>query len=128
MRAQQPRFTPDPSPNRATILRNNAMTVLALIAALSVGAASPAPSTVDQPIVPAARVAFGDLDLTSASGARTLEARIDRSARRTCTALNGRSVAGRSDCLAAFREEALDRLPVSAREDYARGQAVRVEL
>ena len=104
------------------------MTVLALIAALSLGAASPAPSTVDQPIVPAARVAFGDLDLASASGARRLEARIERSARRTCIALNGHSVAGRSDCLAGFREEALDRLPVPAREDYARGQSARIEL
>ena len=104
------------------------MTVLALIAALSVGAASPAPSPADQPIVPAARVAFGDLDLASASGARTLEARIDRSARRTCIALNGRSVVGRSDCLAGFREKALDRLPLSARADYARGRAGRIEL
>lgn len=105
------------------------MTVLALIAALSVGAASPAPSpTTDQPIVPAARVAFGDLDLASASGARTLEARIERSARRTCAHINGRSITGRSDCLAGFREEALDRLPLSAREDYARGRAGRIEL
>lgn len=103
------------------------MTVLALIAALSVGAASPAPSPADQPIVRAAGVAFGDLDLASASGARTLEARIDRSARRTCIAL-GRSVAGRSDCLAGFREDALDRLPLSARADYARGRAGRIEL
>lgn len=104
------------------------MTLLAFAAALSLGAAVPATSVSDQPIVPAARVAFGDLDLASASGARTLEARIERSARRTCTALNGRSVSGRSDCLAGFREEALDRLPAPAREDYARGQSARIEL
>lgn len=126
MRAQQPRFMPEPSPNRATIFRNNAMTLLAFAAALSLGAAAPAPS--DQPVVPAARVAFGDLDLASASGARMLEARIERSARRTCTALNGRGVSGRADCLAGFREEALDRLPAPAREDYARGQSARIEL
>lgn len=102
------------------------MTVLALIAALNVGAAAvPSP---DQPIVPSARIAFGDLDLASGAGARTLEARIERGARRACTAINGRSIAGRSDCLAAFREEAMDRLPTAAREDYARGQTTRIEL
>lgn len=104
------------------------MTVSALIAALSLGAASPAPIPQDPPIVPAARIAFGDLDLASASGARTLEARIERGARRTCARINGRSIAGRADCLAGFREEALDRLPAPAREDYALGQAVRIEL
>lgn len=107
------------------------MTVLALIAAATLAATSP--STAPSPSAPAetpssARVAFGDLNLASTAGAETLDARIARAAAETCRAVSGASIAGRSDCQAAFRKEALARLPASARQDYAQSQARRMDL
>lgn len=107
------------------------MTVLALIAAATLAVVSPAPtapSVSTEPAAPAVRVAYGDLDLASASGADALDSRIARASARTCRAVSGRSIAGRADCQSAFREEALSRLPVSAREDYAQSRARRLEL
>ena len=105
------------------------MTVLALIAAATLAATSPSISTAPaETPAPAARVVFGDLNLASPSGARTLDARIARAAAETCRAVSGPSIAGRADCQAAFRKEALARLPLSARQDYAQSQARRLDL
>ena len=114
------------------------MSALALAATLMLGLSTPAPQTAPQiaPEIAAARsapeaarvVSYGDLNLASATGADALDARINAAARRTCAAIGGRSIAGRSDCLASFREEAMAQLPAPARQDYARAQAGRIEL
>ncbi|MGA0544698.1 UrcA family protein [Brevundimonas sp. VNH65] len=104
------------------------MTVLALIAA-ALAATSPLPTPSAAPAEPPiARIAFGDLDLGSTAGARALDARIARAASQACRTVTGPSVAGRADCRATFREEALARLPVAARQDYAQSSARRLDL
>lgn len=73
-------------------------------------------------------VAYGDLDLATVSGAETLTTRINRAAYRTCAELHGRSIAGRSDCQAEFRNKALAALPDEALQDYASSSRTTVEF
>jgi UrcA family protein len=105
------------------------MTVLALISAATLLVASPVPSTqVSAQAAPVARIAYGDLNLASAPGADALDGRIGKAATRTCRAMLGRSIAGLSECQAAFRDEALGNLPIAALEDYAQARARRLDL
>jgi UrcA family protein len=81
----------------------------ALFAALplaSAGAASAEPQ----------RLAYGDLDLSSAAGARTLDLRIARIARTLCNSHIGLNQA---HCERGIRQEALAKLPIPARAEYA---------
>lgn len=70
-------------------------------AAMPREAASPTPSSVE--------VRFGDLDLTSQSGQRTLERRIARAATFACTSFDGQT---NKNCRAASIERA--KAPVAA--------------
>jgi UrcA family protein len=69
------------------------------------------------------RIAFGDLDLASASGADAFDARVNRAARRAC-----RTSAPLADhqCRGRFREEAMRLLPGVRRDDYARARGGRI--
>lgn len=68
---------------------------------------------------PAERVSFGDLDLTSRSGALALDGRISRGADRFC---RGTRSVERPVCRNGFRHEVLSLLPKKARSDYSQGR------
>lgn len=78
-------------------------------AVLSAGAASAADY----------RVAFGDLDLSTAQGAARFDLRVRSQARSACL---GDTPLAQARCRTAFREEAMARLPDLHRRDYARGR------
>ncbi|WP_396595100.1 UrcA family protein [Brevundimonas sp. R86498] len=62
------------------------------------------------------RLAWSDLDLSSAAGARTLDLRIARIARTLC---NNHIGLDQAHCERGIREEALSKLPAPARNEYA---------
>lgn len=62
------------------------------------------------------RLAYGDLDLSSIAGARTLDVRIARIARTLCNTHIGLD---QVHCERGIRAEALSKLPAPARTDYA---------
>lgn len=70
---------------------------------------------------PAARILFGDLDLSTAAGAATLDARIDAAAKTMCRGAKrpGSRINDRAYCAAAVRAEALTQLPKADQRDYA---------
>ncbi|MDP3403582.1 MAG: UrcA family protein [Brevundimonas sp.] len=61
------------------------------------------------------RLAYGDLDLSSAAGARTLDVRIARIARTLC---NHHIGLDQAHCERGIRQEALATLPAPARTEY----------
>lgn len=67
------------------------------------------------------RIAWSDLDLTTASGAAALDARIESAARRTCRSATrtGSRIPDVAFCKEAFRAEAVRQLPAQSRADYA---------
>ncbi|PZQ43984.1 MAG: hypothetical protein DI570_28810 [Phenylobacterium zucineum] len=69
------------------------------------------------------RIAFGDLDLASVSGADAFDARVNREARRACRAS---APLVEHQCRARFRAEAMRLLPGVRREDYARARGGRI--
>lgn len=69
------------------------------------------------------RIAFGDLDLASVSGADAFDARVNRVARRACRV--GAPIA-EHQCRVRFRAEAMRQLPSVRREDYARARGGRI--
>ena len=64
-----------------------------------------------------ARIAWGDLDLSTAAGAEAFDARIRAAARKMCRGVP--VTAGRAACHAAVRDEAVSLLPGAAQVDYA---------
>jgi UrcA family protein len=64
------------------------------------------------------RIRFGDLDLSTAEGVASFDARLLRQARGACTVTGSRLPNSR--CLRAFHEEALALLSERQRRDYAR--------
>lgn len=68
-----------------------------------------------------ARIRWGDLDLSSAAGADTFDARVSTAASRMCRGVKrpGSRINDRAFCRAAFRTEAVRQLPGSAQVDYA---------
>jgi UrcA family protein len=68
-----------------------------------------------------ARVAWGDLDLSTAAGARAFDARVETAARTLCRTARrpGSFIPDQSHCRAAFQAEAVRQLPGAARVDYA---------
>jgi UrcA family protein len=66
------------------------------------------------------RVAYGDLDLSSPTGATAFDARVDRAARRLCGGRVPLSV--QVQCRNAVRDEAMSGLPDARRTDYARAR------
>ena len=65
----------------------------------------------------ATRIAWGDLDLSTAAGAEAFDARIRAAARKMCRGVS--VTAGRAACHAAVRDEAVALLPGAAQVDYA---------
>jgi UrcA family protein len=69
----------------------------------------------------AARIPYGDLNLSTASGAAAFDARIDATAETMCR--NATRPASRlkdtAHCAAAVRAEAVSQLPTQARAQYA---------
>jgi UrcA family protein len=63
------------------------------------------------------RIAWGDLDLSTAAGADAFDARIRAAARKMCR--NVPMIGGRAACQAAVRDEAVTLLPGAAQVDYA---------
>ena len=65
----------------------------------------------------AARISWGDLDLSTAAGAEAFDARVRAAARKMCRGVP--VTAGRAACHAAVRDEAVGLLPGAAQVDYA---------
>ena len=86
------------------------MKTLASLAAVLTLAAAPASAS-------EVRIAWGDLDLSTAAGAEAFDARIRAAARKMCRGVP--VTAGRAACHAAVRDEAVGLLPGAAQVDYA---------
>lgn len=69
-----------------------------------------------------ARIAFRDLDLSSAAGAAAFDNRIDRAAADLCRnfTIPGSRIVRSEACRSAVRAEAMRQLPRSRQVDYAR--------
>ena len=69
------------------------------------------------------RVPIGDLNLSTPQGAATLDRRITGAAHGAC---NSGGALDQARCRVLFRREAMDNLPLSLRDDYARARSSRV--
>ena len=89
-----------------------ALASLAAIAALAIAGSASAQE---------ARIAWGDLDMSSAAGANAFDARIEAAARSLCRGVKkpGSGVSDRAFCRAAVRAEAVRLLPGPVQVDYA---------
>lgn len=84
-------------------------------AVLAIGAGSVSAASAGDSL----RIRFGDLDLTSRSGAQALDGRIRQAARTYCAVHVG---VRRSECRVAVTTEVLRAMPEQARADYAVGR------
>ncbi|MDI1327972.1 MAG: UrcA family protein [Brevundimonas sp.] len=68
-----------------------------------------------------ARIAWGDLDMSSAAGANTFDARVEAAARSLCRGAKkpGSRISDRAFCRAAVQAEAVRLLPGPVQVDYA---------
>ncbi len=68
-----------------------------------------------------ARIAWGDLDLSSAAGADAFDARVEAAARNLCRKATkpGSRISDRAFCRAAVQAEAVRLLPGRVQVDYA---------
>ena len=68
-----------------------------------------------------ARIAWGDLDLSTSAGAAAFDARVEAASRDLCRSARrpGSRISDRAFCQAAARAEAVRSLPGAARTDYA---------
>ncbi len=68
-----------------------------------------------------ARIVWGDLDMSSAGGANTFDARVEAAARRLCFGVRkpGSRIGDRAFCRAAVQTEAVRLLPSPVQVDYA---------
>ena len=75
-----------------------------------------------------ARIAFGDLDMSTAAGADMFDARVAAATRSLCRTARapGSLISDRSFCRAAVQAEAVRRLPAPVQVDYARSRAAVV--
>ena len=91
------------------------MKTLASLTAVLVLAAAGTASAQD------ARIAFGDLNLATASGATAFDQRVETTARDLCRTARrpGSRINDRAFCQAAVRREAMRQLPGSVQIDYA---------
>jgi UrcA family protein len=71
------------------------------------------------------RIAWGDLDLSTAAGADAFDARVRSAARRMCRHVRrpGSLISDRTACEAAIQDEAVSLLPGAAQVDYALSRA-----
>lgn len=96
------------------------ITTFAVAATLVAGAAS----------AQDARIAYGDLDLSTRSGAAELDARIDREADRVCRQARraGSLLSDRAYCEQALRDAVLRQLPRQRQTDYSRASRTTLEV
>ena len=89
-------------------------TFASLVAALTVTLAAGAASAQE------ARINWGDLDLSSAAGARAFDARVEATADQLCRSAKrpGSRINDRAFCRAAVRSEAVRQLPATVQVDY----------
>lgn len=75
------------------------------------------------------RVSIADLDLSTAAGAATLDARIERAAQALCrdARIPGSNRSDRVGCQAEVREDILRQLPAQARATYENARRSRIE-
>lgn len=68
-----------------------------------------------------ARIAWGDLDLSTAAGANAFDARVETAASKMCRDVRrpGSRISDQSFCRTAARNEAIRLLPGAAQVDYA---------
>lgn len=68
-----------------------------------------------------ARIAFGDLDMSSAAGADAFDARVEAAARSLCPGVKrpGSRISDRAFCRAAVQTEAVRQLPGPVQVEYA---------
>ncbi|HVL42116.1 MAG TPA: UrcA family protein [Brevundimonas sp.] len=68
-----------------------------------------------------ARIAFGDLDMSSAAGANAFDARVAAAARSLCRGVKkpGTRISDRAFCRAAVQAEAVRQLPGPVQVEYA---------
>jgi UrcA family protein len=68
-----------------------------------------------------ARIAWGDLNLSTPAGAEAFDARVDAASRKMCRTARrtGSHLSDRAFCRAAVQSEALRQLPDTARTEYA---------
>ena len=92
-------------------MKTLASLVLALTFSLAAGAVS----------AQEARISWGDLDLSSTTGADAFDARVSAAAARMCRGAKrpGSRINDRAFCRAAFHDEAVRQLPRSAQAAYA---------
>lgn len=92
---------------------------LAAVAALAVAGSASAQE---------ARIAWGDLDLSTAAGANMFDARVQAATRSLCRGARapGSLISDRAFCRAAAQAEAVRRLPAPVQVDYARARATVV--
>ena len=95
------------------MIRLAAATAAIAVAVLSAGAASAFEY----------RIAVGDLDLGSATGAVRFDQRVNRAAEQACA---GGTPLPDAQCVLRFRVEAFRQLSADRRADYARGHADRL--
>lgn len=71
-----------------------------------------------------ARINWGDLNMGTATGADSFDARVDAAARKLCRDARapGRLLSDRAFCRAAVRTEALRLLPGAVQVEYARSR------
>ncbi|WP_332657881.1 UrcA family protein [Brevundimonas sp.] len=89
-----------------------ALASLAAIAALAIAGSASAQE---------ARIAWGDLDMSSAAGANAFDARVGAAARTLCRGVRkpGSLMSDRAYCRAAVQREAVRLLPGPVQVDYA---------
>jgi UrcA family protein len=119
MRRQCRRSKPIPSSDEATIaLRRTPMKAFAAASALALALLSAGAASAED-----RRIAYGDLDLSSVTGAARFDARIRTQARRACNRVRPIEALR---CRTAFHADALDALPIPRQDDYARARGGRV--
>jgi UrcA family protein len=89
-----------------------ALASLAAVAAIAIAGSASAQE---------ARIAFGDLDMSSAAGANAFDARVETAARSLCrdARKTGSLISDRANCRAAVQREAVRLLPGPVQVDYA---------
>lgn len=92
-------------------MKTLAKTFTLAAAAISLAGTAITPALAGQPVLRTAEIAFGDLDLGTAEGQRTLDRRIEKAVRQVCRTVSvqtGTKIMDRDaqDCLVRARAEA----------------------
>ena len=101
----------------------------AALAATALSAVAAGSASAESYNGPAARIPYGDLDLSTATGAAAFDTRIDSAAKIMCRGATrpGSRINDSAFCAAAVRAEALAQLPKSSQREYAMARQPRIE-